>query len=215
MAVGLAMDTETVTFVADEAELRDLLGSPGERAVRKQLPALDPHARAFVAASPFALLATSGADGSCDVSPRGDGPGFVRVLDDRTLALPDRPGNRRLDSLRNVLANPGVGLLFLVPGMEETLRVNGRARIVREAPWMDEMVVQGKRPTLAVLIEVEEVFFHCAKAFRRSRLWEPETWPARGALPTLGQMLRDQLKLEQTTVELDCALEDAYQTTLY
>lgn len=215
MTAGLAEKTETMTFITDESELRDLIGSPGERAVRKQLPALDPHARAYVAASPFALLATSGPDGSCDVSPRGDGPGFVRVLDDRTLAIPDRPGNRRLDSLRNILTNPGVGLIFLVPGMEETLRVNGRARIVRDAPWLDEMVVQGKRPTLALLVEVEEVFFHCAKAFRRSHLWEPETWPARGTLPTLGQMLRDQLNLDQSTADLDCALEDAYQKTLY
>ena len=213
MTAGLAR--ETVSFIADEAELRNLIGTPGERAIRKQLPALDRHARAYIAASPFALLATSGASGTGDVSPRGDGPGFVLVLDDRTLAIPDRPGNRRIDSYRNILQNPGVGLIFLVPGMEETLRVNGRARLVREAPWMAEMVVQGKRPTLAVLVEVEEVFFHCAKAFRRSRLWEPETWPARGTLPTLGQMLRDQLELDQTTTELDCALEEAYQKTLY
>ena len=214
MVVDLA-GTEGVAYIENDMELRDLVGTPGERAVRKQLPALDPHARAYIAASPFALLATSGANGAGDVSPRGDGPGFVLVLDDRTLAIPDRPGNRRLDSYRNILQNPGVGLIFLVPGMEETLRINGRARLVREAPWMAEMVVQGKRPTLAVLVEVDEVYFHCAKAFRRSRLWDPETWPERGTLPTLGQMLRDQLKLEQTTTDLDCALEEAYQKTLY
>ena len=210
-----ALGTNEITYIEDEAALRALLGSPSERAVRKQLPALDRHARAYIAASSFALLATSGADGSCNVSPRGDAPGFVRVLDERTLAIPDRPGNRRLDSLRNVLHNPRVGLLFLIPGMEETLRVNGRARIVRGAPWLDELAVQGKRPALALLVAVEEVFFHCAKAFRRSGLWQPETWPDRSSLPTLGQMLKDQLALEQTTTELDCALEDAYSKTLY
>jgi PPOX class probable FMN-dependent enzyme len=213
--VTQAAATDQVTFVADEAELRELLGPPGERAVRKQLAALDPHARAFIAASPFALLATFGSDGSCDVSPRGDGPGFVLTPDERTLAIPDRPGNRRTDSLRNILQTGGVGLLFVVPGCEETLRVNGRARIVREAPWMEEMVVQGKRPTLALLVEVREIYFHCAKAFRRSRLWQPETWPDRASLPTLGAMLRDQLKLEQTVAELDCSLEESYQRTLY
>jgi PPOX class probable FMN-dependent enzyme len=214
MAVDLTGTTQ-VTYVDDEVALRELVGSPSERAVRKQLPALDQHAKAFIAASPFALLATSGADGSCDVSPRGDGPGFVLVLDERTLAIPDRPGNRRTDSLRNILQHPEVGLIFLVPGMEETLRVNGRARIVREARWMDTMVVQGKRPTLAVLVEVDEAFFHCAKAFRRSRRWQPETWPDRASLPTLGQMLKDQLKLDQSAVDLDCSLEEAYQKTLY
>ena len=206
---------DRLTFVDDEETLRELIGYPGERAVRKQLAALDSHARAFIAASPFALLATGGAGGSCDVSPRGDAPGFIRVLDERTLALPERPGNRRLDSLRNILTNPGVGLLFLIPGMEETLRVNGRARIVREAPWMEDLSVQGKRPELALLVAIDEVFLHCAKAFRRSRLWQPETWPDRAALPTLGQMLKDQLALDQTTTELDCALEDAYRKTLY
>jgi PPOX class probable FMN-dependent enzyme len=209
------IETSRVTYVENEAELRDLLGHPSERAVRKQLASLDPHTRAYIAASPFALLATSGAGGACDVSPKGDGPGFVLVLDDQTLAIPDRPGNRRFDSLRNILSNPGVGLLFLVPGADETLRVNGRARIVREAPWMDEMTVQGKRPSLALLVEVDEVYFHCAKAFRRSRLWQPETWPDRASLPSLGTILRDQLNLDLTAVELDCSLEDAYQKTLY
>ena len=213
--VAQAATTNQVTFVDDEAELRELLGPPGERAVRKQLAALDPHARAFIAASPFALLATFGGDGYCDVSPRGDAPGFVLTPDERTLAIPDRPGNRRTDSLRNILQTGGVGLLFLVPGCEETLRVNGRARIVREAPWMDEMIVQGKRPTLALLVEVREVYFHCAKAFRRSHLWQPETWPDRASLPSLGAIYRDQLKLDQTAAELDCTLEDAYRKTLY
>jgi PPOX class probable FMN-dependent enzyme len=204
-----------LVLVEDEGSLRTLLGPPSERAIGKQRVALDEHCRAFVAASPFLLMSTSGAGGTCDVSPRGDAPGFVLPLDDRTLAIPERPGNRRVDSLRNVLVNPHVGVLFMVPGAEETLRVNGRARIVREAPWMDRLAVQGKRPALAVLLEIEEAFFHCAKAFRRSRIWQPESWPARGALPSLGTILRDQMGLDRTGAEVDCELEETYAKTMY
>jgi uncharacterized protein len=201
--------------IDDEPALRSLLGEPGDRARRKQMPQLDAHARAFIGQSPICMLATSAGNGDCDVSPRGDAPGFVLVLNDRQLALPDRPGNRRADSFSNILQNPGVGLLFLIPGMEETLRVNGRARLVSEAPWFDEMVVQDKRPLLAIVVDVEQVYFHCAKAFRRSQLWEPETWPDRSTLPSLGQILKDQVQLEKSVVELDCDLEEAYAKTMY
>jgi uncharacterized protein len=129
--------------------------------------------------------------------------------------IPDRPGNRRADTLTNILANPHVGLLFLIPNVEETLRVNGRAWIVRDADLRERLAFQGKVPLLALAVEVEEVYFHCAKAFRRSRLWQPEHWPDRSALPTLGRILVDQVKLEQTPESLDCTLEEIYQTTLY
>ncbi len=202
--------------VSTEAELREVIGEPSELVLRKQLPALDGHCRAFIARSPFVLVGTAGAGGRCDVSPRGDGPGFALVLDERTLLIPDRPGNRRVDGFRNVLENPHVGLLFVIPGMEETLRVNGRACIVRDADLLGRMAVGGKTPTLALAVEVEEAFLHCAKAFKRSRLWQAETWPDRADLPSLGKMLLDQVRLPDTTAEtLDAAIEESYAKRLY
>lgn len=202
--------------VTSEEEVRAIAGTPSEMAVKKQLAALDEHARGFIARSPFVLVGTAGANGDADVSPRGDGPGFVLVLDERTLVIPDRPGNRRVDTFRNVIANPHVGLLFLIPGVEETLRVNGRALLVRDDDLLARMVVQGKRPTLALAVEVDEVFFHCAKAFKRSRLWQPESWPERTSLPTLGKILLDQVKPNgATAAELDERLDEAYAKTLY
>ncbi|RCG27453.1 pyridoxamine 5'-phosphate oxidase family protein [Streptomyces diacarni] len=170
------MEQGTVVEVTSEEELRALVGEPAQHTrdkVRTTLHALD---REWLAHSPFCLVATSAADGSCDVSPKGDPPGFVKVLDDRTLAIPDRPGNKRVDGLLNVLSNPHVGLVFFLPGRGDTLRVNGRARIVREAPFLEEMVARRDRPQLALVVEVREVFHHCAKASLRSSLWEPETW---------------------------------------
>jgi PPOX class probable FMN-dependent enzyme len=210
-----ASSTASMTLIENEAALRAVIGEPGDRARRKQLPKMDRYAREFIGRAPMAMLATTGGDGSTDVSPRGDGPGFVIVLNDGQFAIPERPGNRRADSYINILQNGGVGLLFLIPGMEETLRVNGRARLVQDAPWFDEMVVQGKRPILAIVVDVEQVYFHCAKAFRRSRLWEQATWPDRSTLPTLGQILKDQVNLEKSVAEVDCDLEEAYAKTMY
>ena len=157
--------------------LTDLVGEPNQRARNKVRPTLHALDRKWLAASPFCLLATADADGRCDVSPKGDPAGdLVHVLDDRTLAIAERPGNRRVDGFRNVLANPHVGLIFLIPGRGDTLRVNGRARLVSDAPFFDAMVVKGHRPLVALVVEVEEVFHHCSKAFLRSRLWEPESW---------------------------------------
>src|SRR3954451_8385580 len=154
--------------VRSEAELRAIVGEPTERAVKKQIDRLDEHCQAIIAASPFMLLGTASAAGWCDVSPKGDAPGFVRVLDERTLAIPDRPGNKRLDSLRNIVENPRVGLLFLVPGKGETRRINGRATIVRDEPLLASLAFEGKPPLLAIVVEVEEAFAHCSKAFIRS-----------------------------------------------
>ena len=167
-------------------------GEPSEVARKKELPALDAHARAFIRHSPFLLLGTAGADGRCDVSPKGDAPGFVRVLDDHHLVVPDRPGNRRLDGMRNILSNPHVGLIFLVPGNDFTLRVNGRAAITREPALLESLAVQGKVPLLAIGVEVEEVFLHCARSFRRGKLWEPASWPGADALPSMPCILYDQ-----------------------
>ena len=174
----------TWTEIASVDELVDLLGEPGERAATKARPALLDVDRAWLAATPFCVMATAGADGSCDASPKGDPAGqLVHVIDDRTIALAERPGNRRADGYRNILANPHVGLDFLIPGRGDTLRVNGRARLVSDAPFFDEMVVKGHRPVLAVVVEIDELFFHCAKAFLRSGLWKPETWDPEAVVP--------------------------------
>jgi PPOX class probable FMN-dependent enzyme len=203
------------TILTSEQDLLALLGGPSDLVVRKQLDRLDSHARAFIVASPFLTIATSGRDGSCDVSPRGDSAGFAKVLGDRQIAIPERPGNKRHDSLRNLFSNNAVGLLFFVPGMKETLRINGRATVVKDAPWFEQMVARGKRPLLSIVVDIEEVFFHCPKAFHRSQLWEPESWPDRSQLPTLGQILKDQINLEQSAHDLDCDLETSYIRTLY
>jgi PPOX class probable FMN-dependent enzyme len=181
-------------LVTTETELRAILGTPGPRAVMKERTSLDGHCRAFIGFSPFVLVATSDNDGRCDVSPKGDAPGFVKVLGDHRLVIPDRPGNRRLDGMRNVLTNPRIGLIFLVPGRQETLRVNGRACITRDPALLELCVAQGKRPALAIGVEVEECFMHCAKAFLRARLWTADTWPAADALAPLGCVLHDQIK---------------------
>ncbi|OGK89210.1 MAG: hypothetical protein A2X50_08885 [Candidatus Rokubacteria bacterium GWF2_70_14] len=161
-------------------------------------------------------MATADAQGRCDVSPKGDAPGFVHVLDDTHLAIPDRPGNKRLDGMRNLVANPRVGLIFLVPGMEETLRVNGRASIVRDDDLLERLSAQGKRPRLAVVVEVEECFLHCAKAMKRSGLWEPARWPDRSGLPSAAQIFLDHARPADTTLDaLDRRLQDGYRTGLY
>ncbi|MPQ96642.1 pyridoxamine 5'-phosphate oxidase family protein [Modestobacter sp. I12A-02628] len=162
--------------ITTEAELRDLLGEPAAPALAKERSALHELDRQWLAASRFCLVATAGADGSCDVSPKGDPAGFTLVLDDTTIAIPERPGNRRVDGFRNVLTNPHVGLLYLLPGRGDTLRINGRARIVVDAPFFDRMVVRGHRPVLALVVQIEQVFHHCAKAFHRSQLWDPAGW---------------------------------------
>jgi hypothetical protein len=197
-------------------ELRALVGEPGELAVKKQIGALDEHCRAFIRHSPFLLLATSNAAGQCDVSPKGDAPGFVLILDDRHLVIPDRPGNRRLDGMRNLLENPHLGLIFLIPGREDTLRVNGRAWIVRDPVLLERTAVMDKRPDLAIGVEVEECFLHCAKAFKRSKLWRTETWPKPAAVASMARILLDQAKPAAITLEdMQRRLERGYSTQLY
>jgi PPOX class probable FMN-dependent enzyme len=204
---------ETVT---SEAELRDVLGRPNDLALRKQLAYLDRHCEAFIALSPFVLVGSVDHTGRIDVTPRGDAPGFVLVLDEKTLVIPERPGNRRLDTLTNILQTSRVGLLFMIPGVEETLRVNGSASIVRDAAILDRAVVRDKRPLVAIAVEVEECFMHCAKALKRSNLWEPAGWPERSALPSLAQMLMDQACPADTTLaDLEAHVEESNTTTLY
>jgi len=203
-------------IVREELELREIVGVPAARSVQKERSALDQHCRAFIAQSPFLLIATAGADGRCDISPKGDAPGFVFVLDDRRLVIPDRPGNKRLDGMSNLLANPHVGLIFLVPGREETLRVNGRAWITRDPELLERSAVHGKTPLLAIGVEVEQCFLHCAKAFRRSHLWAHEQWPGSDALPSLACVLFDQIQPEGVTLqEYERDIEEGYVKRLY
>jgi len=186
-----------------DEELRELYGPPSARAVAKQQPALNEDSRAFIAHAPFLVMGTSGADGRCDVSPKGDAPGFVHVVDDHTLLIPDRPGNNRLDGLGNIVQNPHVGLLFFIPGREDTLRVNGRATISRDEALLERLAVNGKRPQTALVVEVEQTFMHCARAFKRAGLWQPERWPDTSAVPSMQRMIWDLLptKPEGQTVE--------------
>src|SRR3989442_14657851 len=203
-------------IVTSDRELRDIVGEPSELALKKQLPMLDAHCRAFIARSPFLLLATANAAGQCDVSPKGDVAGFVLVLDDRHLVIPDRPGNRRLDGMRNLLENPHVGLIFFIPGEEETLRVNGRAWIVRDEDLLEQTAGMGRRPSLAIGVEVEECFLHCAKAFKRSRLWQRHQWPDQAGRASRGQLFLDQAKPAGMTIEqMERRLDEGYQQRLY
>ncbi|MFI0454310.1 pyridoxamine 5'-phosphate oxidase family protein [Actinomadura sp. 6N118] len=203
------------TEVTSEAELRELLGEVMPRAVSKERARLHDRDREWLAASPFCLIATSDLEGRCDVSPKGDPAGFTHVIDDTTIAIPDRPGNRRADGFRNILVNPHAGLIFLIPGRRETLRINGRARLVREAPFFDEMVVKGHRPQLALVVEVEEIFFHCAKAFMRSGLWKPETWTA-DDLPSHARLVKEVQKPTETIEELEAYYSEGnYNKKLY
>jgi uncharacterized protein len=215
-------DDETLDphhWVTDEAALRALFPPTHALALDKVQDRLDAHARAFIARAPFLCLATQSGEGRADVSPRGDPPGFVRVLGPRTLAIPERPGNNRLDSLANILTNPAVGLLFIVPGFDDTLRLNGRARLSTDPALLDSLAVEGRPPRLAIVVTVSEVFLHCAKAFRRSRLWDPASLRDRRELPSLMAMILDQTDgapddpREMETLE--AGLEDEYRESLY
>lgn len=210
---------KTEFLIKDAAELRSLFPATHPMAVRKCLDHLDRHARDFVARSPFLCLGTQSPDGSADVSPRGDPPGFVTVLDDKTLLIPDRPGNNRLDSLTNILANPVVGLLFMVPGFDDTMRVNGRATITRDPDLLALLAVNDRLPTIAIVVHVEEVFLHCAKAFRRSKLWDPDQRQDRREMPSLLNIILDQTSgAPDSAVEMqkiDADLEDEYRRTMY
>ena len=206
--------------IADEAALRVLFGQAEGLAVRKTIPRIDRHARDFIARSPFLCIATSSAQGRADVSPRGDPAGFVQVLDDHHLAIPDRPGNNRLDTMVNILENPNVGLIFMIPGFEDTLRINGKAEITGDPAVLERARVDGKLPKVAIRVRVEEQFFHCAKAFRRSRLWQPDAVLDRKIMPTLGRIILEQTEeaarmKEEEIIACDVAIEESYKKEMY
>jgi PPOX class probable FMN-dependent enzyme len=201
--------------MTSEADLRAVLGEPNQRALDKVVTRLDQHCRAFIAKSPFVLIATTDATGHQDVSPKGDPPGFVRVLDDTTLAIPDRLGNRRIDGFRNILANPKVGLIFLIPGKRETLRVSGSALIVRDAELRETMVVNGRAPDFALVLNVERALFHCSKCMIRSGLWQPERWPDISELASLAEVIVAHGQLTDTVAEMTTFIDQDTRERLY
>ena len=204
--------------IRDEQGLRSLFQATHAIAIQKSQSALGQHAQDFIRRSPFLCIGTQDMAGRADVSPRGDARGFVEILDAQTLAIPDRPGNNRLDSLSNILANPSVGLLFMIPGFDDTLRVNGQASLVTDPDLLERMRVNGKVPALAIVVKVSEVFMHCAKAFRRSHLWDPAQFQDRSEMPSLIKIILDETTGApdaEAMRKIDDDLEQAYKTTLY
>jgi PPOX class probable FMN-dependent enzyme len=200
--------------LSTEAEIEAAIGKPGSRVLAKVVNALDNICRAFIARSPFVIVASSDAMGRVDVSPKGDPPGFVQVLDDKTIAIPERPGNRRADTFRNVLQNPRVGLIFLVPDKAETLRVSGTARIVRDAWLREGMTVSDRVPALALVVTVEEAFVHCTKCMVRSQMWNPETWKA-DRLASIAEAMVAHGRLDLSVAEMQAIAEEDARTRLY
>ena len=194
--------------------MRDVYKPPAPRAAQKVLDHLDVHCRNFIALSPLCVLSSTNAKGQADASPRGDPPGFVKVLDNKTLLLPDRPGNNQVDSLQNIVENPGVGLLFFVPGMNETLRVKGKAEIVTNEEELESMTVKGRPPVSGLRITVEEAFLHCGRALIRSRVWDPDVQIVRSDYPTYGQALADQIAGADAK-EIDDSEDEANRERLY
>jgi uncharacterized protein len=209
------MDDRPAT-IDSESQLRDLYQEPMELALLKQLDRLDEHCRNFLAHSPFAVIASTRPGRGTDVSPRGDAPGFARVLDANTIAIPDRPGNNRLDTLSNIVADAEVGLLFFIPGIDETLRVNGTARLTRDPELLAAAAVNGRDPRMIVLVTVREAFLHCGKALKRSRLWHDDYRVEKKDFPSLGRMIVEQTKPKAITVEqADAVVEEGYVNGLY
>jgi len=206
----------TYAQIGSMDELRDLLGWPTGRAVTKERTRLVPLDREWLAVSPFCVLATCDADGNCDASPKGDPAGhLVYVLNDAAVAIPERPGNRRADGYCNVLSNPHVGIISIIPGRNETLRINGRARLLRDAPFFDDMAVRGQRPIMALAVEIEQIFFHCGKALLRSELWQPQTWRP-DALPSPAALVKAVQDTPETLEELqEHYAQENYSKLLY
>lgn len=203
-------------IVASEDILREICGTPGELVKNKSIAYLDEHCQQFIARSGLLFMSTSDRSGSCDVSPRGDGEGFVHVVDQHHLVIPERPGNRRFDSLLNILSNPHIGLIFVIPGLEETLRINGRAMIIRDTDMMTQMQAQGKTPKLGIAVTVEECYMHCGKAFKRSHTWEPEHWLAKEELPKPARIIAAHAgKLGVTEDDVVRSLQESYEKRLY
>jgi uncharacterized protein len=203
-------------FIHSEEELRTLIGYPSDLVERKTITYLDHNCEEFISKSSFLVISSSDSSGKCDVSPRGDKPGFVKVLNENYLIIPERPGNKRIDTMRNILTNPNVGLLFLIPGLGETLRVNGKACLVKDDELLEQMSVSGRKPLLGIGIEVEECFIHCAKAFKRSRLWEPTAWPDKETLPLAAKIIFEHANMPGSSIDsIQERLNEGYIKRLY
>src|SRR5512134_222367 len=202
-----------MTDIRSVEALRALYREPSERSLRKQLDRLDDHCRRFISLAPFLVLASADAEGRMDASPRGGEPGFVKVLDERTVLIPDAPGNNRLDSMQNLVDRPGVGLLFMIPGVDETLRINGEATLRTDAALIDLCANERRRPPLVIAVEVREAYLHCAKALMRSKLWDTGAKQKRSVLPSMGQMLKDQIG-SPGEPESDAAMRARYEKDL-
>jgi uncharacterized protein len=210
------IDMKFSSVVRSEAELRELMGAPiAPPVVEKTLSSLDRHCLAFIGRAPFVLLASTDAEGRMDISPKGDAPGFVQVLDNETLVIPERPGNQRFDTFRNLFESPRIGLIFLVPGKRETLRISGTAEVVRDRELLETMAANGKTPALAIAVHVEEAFFHCAKCIIRSHLWQPELWPSIEGLPTLAETMKDAASLPMPVEVLEGIIKEDEENRLY
>lgn len=207
-------DTGVSATIRDGAELRAQFGAVGPLAAAKVLDHLDDYARRFIALAPFLVLASADAAGQADASPRGDAPGFVAVPDSRTLVIPDRRGNNRIDSFRNVIENPGVGLIFFVPGIDETLRVNGTAAVTQDRALLEPLGARGTVPTIGLIVRVREAFFHCGKALMRAQLWDPSRHVARDTFPSLGRILAEQTAASGVA-EAEGRIAESYRTRLY
>ncbi|MFD2443717.1 pyridoxamine 5'-phosphate oxidase family protein [Bacillus sp. CGMCC 1.16607] len=204
------------SIIDSENILRDLIGKPSEVAQKKVINFLDSHCQDFISKSPFLVMSTTDKDGFCDVSPRGDQAGFVLTLNERYLVIPERKGNNRVDSLRNILQNPRVGLLFIIPGLKETLRVNGKASIIQDEDIMIQMVANGKKPLVGIAVEIEECFIQCGKALKRSSLWQQESWLNDGNLPSAAKILSAHVNIPgMDERKMKERLEEGYIKRLY
>jgi PPOX class probable FMN-dependent enzyme len=201
--------------ITDAARLREIIGEPRGYAPWKGTDRIDPIFARFIAAAPYVIVATVGPDGLPDTSPKGDPAGFVLILDEKTLVIPERPGNQRLDGFRNLLVNPAIALLFIIPGNSETLRVAGKARIVRDPALLERMSVKGKQPLVCLVVDVEEAFMHCGKSSVRSGIWKPEAWPDRSTVPTIAESLKANAHATESLEELQRREDAATIARLY
>ncbi|MFS1512088.1 pyridoxamine 5'-phosphate oxidase family protein [Chengkuizengella sp. SCS-71B] len=202
--------------VTSEEELREMLGYPSERAIKKVVSKLDSHCRQYLRLSPFVVLSTSDANGICDVSPRGDAPGFIHIIDDKHIVLPERQGNKRMDSIKNILSNQHVGLIFLIPGLKETLRINGKACVIKDQEMLKHMAVNEQVPLLGIGIQIEECFVHCGKSLIRSQLWDQKTWTDKKNLPSIPHMMADHVNVSNISPKvIEESLQESYTKRLY
>jgi len=213
--MGDGMANQFEETVTTRERLREIMGEPSHRVADKVIDHIDPICRRFIAASPYILVATKGADGLMDLSPKGDPAGFVHIVDEKTLAIPDRLGNKRIDTFENLLIDPQVGIIFLIPGYSFTLRVSGTGSIVRDAALQEKLTVGGKAPNLILAVTVEEAFMHCAKSMARSNIWKPEAWPDIADVPSLAEAMVAHGKLADTREQMQGIIDNDFENRMY